>query len=573
MKTIYKLLLLLPLCTLLACNDDFLQRPPLDEVTSLHYFKTPNDLKAYVNQFYTNANFPKFNDHGNDFNSDNQVALDPDTRLQGTRTIVTSGTIAFGAVRSINYFFDHYKAVQQNYALDDYKQYLGEAHFFKALIYFDLVKTYGDIQWLSTELGTSSPELYNPRDPREVVADKILASLDTAAMYLTADKTRGSGRINKWMALLVQSRVALFEGTWQKYHAGTPFAAANPQPEKYFNIAAKAASDIMASGLYNIYTTGKPESDYKDLFKLRTYANNPEVMFWREYNNDLSRGESSFTNTRNYYMIAPYGKTITKSLADSYLCADGKPVSVSPLFKGYQDLEAEKSNRDPRFSQTIATPAELWTLQPTGQTQLYRDLYAMLNTSARDNAPSGYVILKGYNPDLKYHVSQYEETPSILFRYAEVLLNYAEAKAELGQLTQADIDMSVKKLRDRAGMPNLVLSGITKDPNWDFPALPDYINEIRRERRVELSLEGFRWDDIARWAAADELIVGKRPRGFKAAQVKINPFPVDANGFLDPYKNAMPDGYGFKPGRDYLNSIPVSELVLNPSLKQNPGWE
>src|SRR5690606_35052929 len=163
-------------------------------------------------------------------------------------------------------------------------------------------------------------------------------------------------------------------------------------------------------------------------------------------------------------------------------------------------------------------------------------------------------------------------SPGIIYRYAEALLNYAEAKAELGDITQDDIDISIKKLRDRVGMPNLELGNIAHDPNWDFPDLSPVINEIRRERRVELATEGFRWDDIARWAAADELVVGKRPRGFKASQLAVNPFPVDENGFLDPFQNAVPNGYGFDVNRDYLNSIPLTEIVLNPNLAQNPGW-
>ena len=187
-------------------------------------------------------------------------------------------------------------------------------------------------------------------------------------------------------------------------------------------------------------------------------------------------------------------------------------------------------------------------------------------------APTGYVIQKGYNPDMQYHVQQYEETPSILYRYAEVLLNYAEAKAELGEITQGDLDNTINKLRARVDMPKLVMGSIANDPNWNFPTLSPLINEIRRERTVELVAEGFRWEDIARWAAADELIVGQRPKGFKAAQVDENPFPVDADGFLDPFQKAIPNGYGFKLDRDYLNSVPESEIVLNPALTQNPGW-
>ncbi len=558
---------------LTGCDADFLERTPLDAVTAPNYFKNPNDLKAYVNQYYSNSFFPRYGVHGNDFDSDNQISAAPDRRLEGTRTISTSGSISFGNVRSINYFFENYKKVEEGYKLSDYQQYLGEAYFFRALIYYNLLKTYGDIQIVTTVLGTSSPELYNPRDARNLVADYVISSLDSAAIYLTTDKTRGAARINRWMALLIQSRVALYEGTWEKYHAGTPFGADSGNPEKYLAKAAEAAREIINSGVYNVYSTGNPSADYKNLFSLQDYSSNTEVMFWKEYDNNLSRGDVDFVNDRNIRMEAPLGRSITKTLADTYLCIDGKPITGNPLFEGHTNLAAEIRNRDPRFSQTIATPDDVWKIFSDGTMQYWRDAYSRLNSTADYNSPGGYIIQKGYNPNMIYHVQQYEETPSILYRYAEVLLNYAEAKAELGTLTQQDIDISIKKLRERVGMPNLVIADITADPAWDFPALSPVINEIRRERRVELSLEGFRWDDIARWAAADELIVGKRPKGFKASQIAgNNPFPVDDQGFLDPFRNAVPNGYGFKLNRDYLVSIPVSEIVLNPNLTQNPGW-
>ena len=175
-----------------SCEDDFLQRTPLDQVTSVDYFKSPNDLKAYVNQYYSPTYFPKFANWGSDYGTDNQVGLSVDTRLEGTRTVATSGSIAFSPVRSINYFFDQYKKVKEKYALKDYQQYLGEAYFFRALIYINLLESYGDIQWITTELKTSSPELYSPRDPRNLVADNIIAALDSAAMYLTVDKPNGA---------------------------------------------------------------------------------------------------------------------------------------------------------------------------------------------------------------------------------------------------------------------------------------------------------------------------------------------------------------------------------------------
>jgi hypothetical protein len=169
------------------------------------------------------------------------------------------------------------------------------------------------------------------------------------------------------------------------------------------------------------------------------------------------------------------------------------------------------------------------------------------------------------------------ETASIIFRYAEALLNYAEAKAELGTLTQADVDISINKLRERVQMPDLDISAIATDPNWLYPALSPEINEIRRERRVELACEGYRLDDLERWADMDRL-VGQRPLG---AKFKQSDFPtlvpgssilVNADGYIDPYQKALPTGYKFKVDRDYLFPVPQLELNLNENLDQNPGW-
>ncbi|WP_270087471.1 RagB/SusD family nutrient uptake outer membrane protein [Sphingobacterium sp. SYP-B4668] len=558
---------------IVSCNDDFLDRQPLDEVISDMYFEKPLDLEIYMNQFYSNAYFPKYQNHGNDYNSDDMVASTVDLRLQGTRTVVTSGTIDFTKVRSLNYFLSNYKKIEGKHDFNTYKQYVGEAYYFKAVTYFNLLKSYGDIQWLDKDLGTSSPELYNGRTPRNVVADRILGCLDTAAMYLTADRTNGYSRINRWIALLMQSRIALYEGSWQKYHSADEFKVSNANPNKYFQKAVDASEEIMKSGLYGVYTTGNGQIDYRDLFTKRDYSANVEVLFWRRYDNELSRGDNDFTNDRNFRMSQPLGRSLSKGLADSYLCTDGKPISGNALFKGYTNINQEFENRDSRLKQTVATPDQVWKIGANGATQLWSEIYNTLNSKTDLNAPTGYVIQKGYDPQVIYHVQQYEETPSILFRYAEVLLNNVEAKAELGGLKQEDVNRTINLLRNRVGMPNLDLSNITTDSKWDFPLLSSAINEIRRERRVELVGEGFRWDDIARWAAADELIVGKRPKGFLASQVKQNPFPVDSDGFLDPFQKAVPAGYGFKLNRDYLNSIPESEIRLNEgNLTQNPGW-
>lgn len=568
-----KIFLFFTVVLLSACNKDFLDRRPLDQVGSSDYFRSPKDLETYLNQFYTNSSFPVIPAFGLDYNSDNAVATNFSDRLAGTRTLDNAGAISFGRVRSINYFFDNYKRVEEKHSLAEYKQYLGEAYFFRAIIYFDLLKGWGDIQWFNTTIGTNSAELLNQRDPRNVVADHIIANLDSAALYLQADKTDGASRINKWMALLMQSRVALYEGSWEKYHAGDPFGVANPQPQKYFDKAVEACTKVMESNVYSIYSTGSPTTDYYNLFSTkRTYADNPEVMFWKKFDNGLGKGEAAFRSETNYRQRTPAEHSPTKELADAYLDIDGKPISVSPLFKGYSSISQEMQNRDPRYYQTIGTPGYPWVIKPNGTVTNYDALYAILNQGLEQYSPAGYVLRKGYDAREIYQIPQYEETPSIIYRYAEVLLNYAEAKAELGTLTQADIDKSIKKLRDRVGMPNLILTDIANDPSWNFPSLSPVINEIRRERRVELAFEGHRFDDIMRWAAADELIVGKRPHGFKASQLDVNPYPVDGEGFLDPYQKKLPSGYQFDVGRDYLNAIPKDQLLLNPALKQNPGW-
>ncbi len=570
MNNLKILLILIGLSTLVVgCKDeDFLDRYPLDQVTDAVFFTQSSDMEIYLNQFYNRYNFPMISWSLGDFDSDLQYDHSSiNKRLEGTLTINSGPALAYGNVRAVNYFFDNYKKCEEDF--NSYKQYVGEAHFFRAFFYYKLLLDFGDVQWVGKVLTTDSPELYGGRDPRNVVADKIIADLDSAAMYLSPEKTNGYSRINKWIALLFQSRVALYEGTWEKYHAGSSYGVSNEQSAKYLNKAVEAASAVMNSELYDIYSTGQPSSDYVDLFGAMDYSTNPEVMFWTKMDLDLG----IYAHRKFSYLTYPNGAGVTKALVDAYLCTDGLPISVSPLYEGSNTIADEAKNRDPRFYQTIFTPGTPWLIQ-NGDTALWDDAYSKFFADNAYTAPTGYQRRKDYNPNFEFHHLNYEESPSIQFRYAEVLLNYAEAKAELGNMTQEDIDISIKKLRDRVGMPNLLINNIAVDPNPEFPGLSPLINEIRRERKIELAFERFRFDDIARWAAADELIVGKRPMGAKAAQFDNNPpYPVDDMGFIDPLKSALPNGWGFKVNRDYLYPIKETELVLNPNLGQNPGWD
>lgn len=568
--------------TFYACQDDFLDRNPLDETTEAAFFKKPGDFIVYVNRFHPQlgptAVGASESPHGRspghswgDVQTDVQITNSslPEHFL-GLSTISDGPDYNFGDayedVRRVNYLLEHSRKWAGEF--DDIKQAVGEAHYFRAFFYWNLLRNYGDVPWIDEVLTMESPELQGSRDPRNVIADNIIADLDTASTYLMTERGNGYSRLNKWFALLLQSRVALYEGTWEKYHAGTPFGASNADPAKYLNKAAAAAKEIMDSGLYSLHTTGNPESDYYNTFNWRDHTNNPEAMRWVKMDVSLD-----ITAHRKLFTLAtPDSKGLTKSLVDQYLCTDGQPIAVSSLYQGDNTIEEEAMNRDPRFAQTIWTQGSVWYKYADGRIEYYSEAFDRLFQDNIYASPTGYQQRKEYLELVQYHSSQEEESPTITARYAEVLLNYAEAKTELGTLSQEDLDISINLLRDRVAMPHLVLGSITTDPNWQYPDLSGIINEVRRERLVELVSEDFRQDDLFRWAAMKYLI-GSRPIGAKAAQFNNDPLlPVTAEGNIDILKNSFPNGYQFNLGRDYLWPIPEGELILNPALGQNPGW-
>lgn len=305
-------------------------------------------------------------------------------------------------------------------------------------------------------------------------------------------------------------------------------------------------------------------------------------MFWRQYNAD--DGNVTFIAR---YMVVGGGRGITRNLVESYLCTDGKPISVSPLYQGDETLVKVATNRDPRLSQTVQINDGNHYLSDTS-----RFWHPAWEGANEDKDYTGYQNCKGLNTDSRQQEIGKGTQGLIFYRYAEALLNLIEAKAELGTATQADVDATINLLRSRVGMPGLNIAAISTDPNWDFPELSPLINEIRRERRVELAIEGYRHDDIWRWAAAGKLIKGWKPKGAKRSQFMnflkdwSNPgkgnyndivsglYPVDDNDYIFPYKSNVVgnSGFNFKTDRDYLSPLPTNQLILNPNLKQNPGW-
>jgi hypothetical protein len=555
-----------------------LERFPKDEISPQDYWKTPNDLKLYVNQFYTS--FPVHNGwNGGTFetdnNSDNLANFWINERFVGDNNTVpnTGGGWSWGQIRSINFYLENNSTAQGNE--DDIKHYNGEAYFFRAMFYFNLVKRFGSLPYIDKTLSIDSEELFSQRLPRNEIVDKIILDLDKAIENLKPGNSAESFRVHRGIALALKSNICLFEGTWEKYHAGTVFAGSSDNSTRYLTLAAETAGVLISEGNYSLYSNGDVNTTYWSLFNQFDYSGNSEVMFWKKY--DKLDGVEH--KVGHYIPRNGAGTGVTKSLVDSYLCKDGLPIGTSPLYllANESSLTTITADRDPRLSQLICQPGDLITEFSASDDEIFEF------PTFRDNnevvCTTGYQIYKGGSTVESERNSS--ETGSIIYRYGEVLLNYAEAKAELGTLTQEDLDKSINLLRTRVGMPAMDIAAIVSDPNKAFPELSDLINEVRRERRVELSLEGKRLDDLLRWRAHTQF-VGKRLKGFKLIGSDIETefadligtsILVDDNGYIDPYKNVIPAGFGFNPLRDYLSPLPTEQLVLgNGTLEQKPGW-
>lgn len=565
-----------PLCILLflfvGCTD-YLDRPDLDSITTDNFWKTSNDLQLYVNRYYTSfpgwsANAWNGGIYWHDDNSDNMIRPAANSWLSGNNAITTSNSSwNFSNIRNMNIFMANYENVEDDF--DNYKQYVGEALFFRAYYNFNLLRNYGPYPYTNEVLTVDSESLYGERTPRNTIVQNIIGDLDEAASYMVSGSNSNGNRLNKEVAQLFKARIALYEGTWEKYHNGTPYGVSGSDGSSFLAIAEQAAETVMNSGHYSIHSTGNPNEDYWSIFNQSDYGGHSEVMLWRRF--DVGLGLAH--NGQRYLASIGGGRGITKSLVDDYLCIDGQPIATSTFYQGDDDLIKVTTDRDPRLAQTIYVPGQPFTTENGVVTEEFDK--PDLDKTGEAICPTGYQIRKGSNPDIdQKYTSRVGTTSSPIFRYAEALLIFAEAKAELGTITQADIDKSINELRARAGMPDLVMGSITTDPNWSFPSLSPIINEIRRERRVEYAAEGYRLDDMKRWAAFDELILNKRSLGMKfnpADFPGLTPF-LDPNGYVDAHQNELPSGYQVQLDRDYLLPVPPDEIVINPELTQNPGW-
>ena len=590
MKYIHKIIAVL-IIALVGCNDDFLDTNPESSLAEDNFFNSESDLQLYINGLHSLPGYGMFlSDQGtDDMATTGAVEIKNITIGSPSAENLGSGW-SWGRLRSINFFLENYGKADIE---EDAKMHFeGVGKYYRAEFYFNKVKRYSDVPWYSKTLNPEDESLFKPRDPRSLVIDSIMSDIQFASQNIREDVAYGN--IDKWSALMLQARIALYEGTYRKYH---PELNLQGTADEYLELARSAAKELIDSENFAIHNTGNPDQDYEALFNSEDLSGNSEAILVNVY--DVDKKKTSGNGT----VFGNYEQSPAKSLIDSYLMTDGSRFNEQVGYSTLTFVE-EFQNRDPRLTQTFVYPG--WVA--AGSTNPY---VLELNKNF-----TGYHQLKGYNNSVES-----AGVDVAVYRYAEALLIYAEAKAELGTLEQNDLDISVNALRQRAGLPNLNLSvaNTNIDPSLEnnFPNVTGtnkgVILEIRRERRVEFAAEGFRFDDLMRWHAGK--ILEEIPQGLYfpglgkydmtgdgvedihiITSTEEIPSPKETNSLgvdLIYYKagyfgdsNASlflsngtsgnmvtsVDQPSFVEPKYYYRPIPAHQVALNPQLKQIMGW-
>lgn len=582
------------------CGCSALDKDPQSTLSPENYFKTQTDLQLFSNSFYDSLLDKTPYKHQSDYQTQN--TLSNELIGGGQRSIPASGGgWSWSVLRKINTMLGHIDNCNDPSAV---KQYTGVAKFFRAYFYAQKVIRFGDVPWIDRELGSDDEALYYPRDPREMVVDNLLTDLDEAIEYLPEEVS--TYRVNKWSALALKAQFCLFEGTWRKYHANDDFAVEGKAADYFLGLARDAAKQIMESGKYSL------APDYLMLFAQVDADPNEYILAIK---NDFSL--AIFQGCTSYALMSTQGAPgLTRKFVNTYLMKDGSRFTDKQGWETMGFVE-ECADRDPRLGMTVRTPGYM----RIGGTEELTPDFTCTNTGYQMAKFVMDCTLEGV--DRVYR--SFNDMP--VFRYGEILLIYAEARAELGELTQDDLDQSINKLRQRVGMPNMDLASLTVDPyltsaefGYTNPILLGRDNlaailEIRREREVELAFEGKRWNDLMRWAeggAIEQPIYGMyfaKPDGGKDGEYDLtgngkadlllysgdkapsrndvvclhlndlNGMMLTGGNYGYVLKHQVSSGSGyvelervFNPKRDYLYPLPSDDLVLNPKLQQNPGW-
>jgi hypothetical protein len=574
-----------------------MDRFPETTISPEAFFKNVNDLELYTNTYY--SIIPSKN---SDVATDEFVAYASMSEyLDLIRGNVTPATVSgwdkslWGELRTYNLFLEHVTNVTGDEKAINH--YIGVTRLLRAIWYYERVKWYSDVPWYSTTLTDIDEDLlYKPRDPRTLVVDSIMADLEFAVANMSEEMGNRT-KFSRWYAAATMASICLHEGTFRKYHDELNLQTTSGV---YLNKAIEAAEIVMNSGLFAIDGSGGVEKAYQLLFTNADLSKSPEMILFKDYDLEAQvkhqKGRSTFSFTANY----------SRSLMESYqyITPEGKaiPFSAIPGYdkKGFVEVF---ENRDPRFRQTFMYPGYI----VPGQMQPYRPNMNL----------GGYPVIKYMPPTAEQYASgdnQHTDLPIV--RYAEVLLVYAEAKAELGVITQADLDKSINQIRGRVNLPPVIIGQIVEDPNLkaQFPGVSNYILlDIRRERRIELVHENFRWDDLMRWKAGN--LIDRVQEGIYVDRFGV--FDVTGDGipeigiFENDATNTVPSGErgnysfyylkgssgnlntftlsngtsghiimngeigtrNFKEPQHYYWPIPQTQITINPALKQTNFWE
>ena len=578
MKAINKIIILgMAVALFNSCDLTLL---PENAVTPENYFQNKSDLELWTNQFYTLLDEP---DASAGTNADDMIDKGMGQVIEGTRSAASETGWSWTKLRHINYFLQHSSNCDDETARN---QYNGVAQFFRAYFYFVKVRRYGDVPWYDQVLGSEDQELLvKARDSREFVMNQVLKDFQDAATSLPTKSTETRNtRVTKWAALAFASQAALYEGTYRKYHGLDNY-------EKYLEIAASTARQFIDESGFSLYKEGT--EPYRDMF-CADNAKTTEVVLARANNFEgLQLSHSVQLSIANLQM------GFTRRFMNHYLMADGTRFTDK---QGYETMfyTDEVKNRDPRLQQTVLCPNYI---QKGETTVTANDLTAYCGYR-----PIKFVGTKDHDGAAK----STSDWP--LMRAAEVYLNYAEAKAELGTLKQEDLDISINKIRERAKMPDLNLTDANSNPdpylaacypNVEQGTNKGVILEIRRERTIELVMEGLRQWDLFRWKEGKQMFNHYVPY-YGIYVPGVGTYDMDGDGKpdleiyettatsqcdnkkkldKDIYLSNGTSGYiiGFpkvtygkdwKEERDYLWPIPADQRVLTQGiLTQNPGWE
>lgn len=572
MKKITYILGLFSMLTFQSCLD----MEPKTQLADTNYWQTPDHFKLFATQFYGwTVDFKQLDDSPHsDVRSDLRTGITLDVYSNGTNSIPSSDktyTNNYNRIRQVNTLLQQ----AEGYAAPaDIETSVGEAHFFRAYCYFDLLQVYGDVIITRTPLDIDSPEMQMARNSRDEVVDFILEDLEEAIRLLPEANeisSKDEGRLSSQAASAFLSRVALYEGTWQKFRNG---GQNNDRSSALLDIAATSAHDVIESGFFELFAPEELGTEaYKYLFILENDKSNPagitksgnkEYIFTRRH--DPTLASIGFNITQGRLGNAVY---VTRKMANMYLQSNGLPIN--PQTWDYRKVDSEFKDRDNRMSNTLMIPGHTYWGTGGGRIDWTGSAEEIANASHKNFMPStgtGYFPHKWCceRDGVPTGMEAYDYP---IIRYAEVLLNYAEAVFERDdKISDEDLAISLNLTRKRVNpnMPDLTNAFVSAN-NLDMRT------EIRRERTVEFYDENFRIDDLKRWKTAEEEmpmnLTGVKWRGteYETKWSDASSKTMDAEGCIIYEQGRVWEE------KHYLYPLPIDQLKLNPNLKQNPGWE